>query len=82
MYVECTRIPIEASVLLLFAWCFCSIGPLRSCSNSLQDFLKKNGFGQRGAGEEEKEAWQPGEPGGVRGSPREPGNGSRSNPPK
>lgn len=28
----------------------------RSCSNSLQDFLKKNGFGQRGAGEEEKEA--------------------------
>jgi hypothetical protein len=29
---------------------------LRSCSNSLQDFLKKNGFGQRGAGQEEKEA--------------------------
>ncbi|CAE7513637.1 DNAH6 [Symbiodinium pilosum] len=28
---------------------------LRSCTNSLQDFLKKNGFGQRGSGEEERE---------------------------
>ncbi|CAK8985673.1 unnamed protein product [Durusdinium trenchii] len=28
---------------------------LQSCTNSLQDFLKKNGFGQRGANEEEKE---------------------------
>ncbi|CAE7211469.1 DNAH6, partial [Symbiodinium sp. KB8] len=27
----------------------------QSCTSSLQDFLKKNGFGQRGSGEEEKE---------------------------
>ncbi|CAE7199661.1 DNAH6, partial [Symbiodinium necroappetens] len=29
----------------------------QSCTSSLQDFLKKNGFGQRGSGEEEKEVF-------------------------
>ena len=38
-----------------FALCL-DLQTLRSCTNSLQDFLKKNGFGQRGSGEEEREA--------------------------